>query len=394
MMMDSKKTYGCLFVLMMVNNWWGDLKVFSGIYFLVRPAVLSVSAMIAFGIAIRKKYAVAELLLCIFLVMIGGYTSYVTESKWILYLTVLIALVKETDTKSILVVAYRSMSVFLLISMSVFIIQVVGSPDMLGTISYNGITKYDMNFIGANEAARYWIYWVLLSRCMDTKRTISIFNAILVAFGTVFFYLCTRSEALLIVPGILFLKYIERYKKCERFVQRAGGYSFLSICICSVLILRLNGTGLFALADQFCSGRLSLGIAAFREYGTTFLGRTPLRFYHWINAGTDNALRLVVDNAYHMIMIQYGIIYLMIISFIFIKASKKCSYRENICFIVYSIFALAENVIFSPTAIFPVLIAASACWGTGREKHIDRPEEDRTGMEHKMLGEEGGCFAR
>ena len=120
MMMDSKKTYGCLFVLMMVNNWWGDLKVFSGIYFLVRPAVLSVSAMIAFGIAIRKKYAVAELLLCIFLVMIGGYTSYVTESKWILYLTVLIALVKETDTKSILVVAYRSMSVFLLISMSVF----------------------------------------------------------------------------------------------------------------------------------------------------------------------------------------------------------------------------------------------------------------------------------
>ena len=84
----------------------------------------------------------------------------------------------------------------------------------------------------------------------------------------------------------------------------------------------------------------------------------------------------------------------MIISFIFIKASKKCSYRENICFIVYSIFALAENVIFSPTAIFPVLIAASACWDKGREKHIDRPEEDRTGMEHKMLGEEGGCFAR
>ncbi len=370
MKIEPKKAYGCLFVLMMVNNWWGDLKVFSDIYFIVKPAVLGVSMMIISGMAIRERYTVSEWIFCSFLVLIGGYTSYVTESKWILYLAILIALGKETDTRSILMIAYKTISVFLLISVSVFIIQVVGSPDRLGTINYNGITKYDMNFIGANEAARYWIYWVLSSQCIDTKRAVSIFNVILMAFGTVFFYLCTRSEALLIVPGILFLKYMERYKKWECLVKRLGGYSFLSIGICSVLILGLKGTGLFALADRFCSGRLSLGIAAFCEYGVTFLGRPPLRFYHWINRGTDNAFRLVVDNAYYMIMIQYGMIYLMIISFIFIKASKKCSYRENICFIVYAIFALAENVIFSPTAIFPVLIAASACWDKGREKQI------------------------
>ncbi len=160
MKIEPKKAYGCLFVLMMVNNWWGDLKVFSDIYFIVKPAVLGVSMMIISGMAIRERYTVSEWIFCSFLVLIGGYTSYVTESKWILYLAILIALGKETDTRSILMIAYKTISVFLLISVSVFIIQVVGSPDRLGTINYNGITKYDMNFIGANEAARYWIYWV------------------------------------------------------------------------------------------------------------------------------------------------------------------------------------------------------------------------------------------
>ena len=81
-----------------------------------------------------------------------------------------------------------------------------------------------------------------------------------------------------------------------------------------------------------------------------------------------------------MIMIQYGVFYLLLITFFCVKAKKRLNYKSACCLVSYSVFALAENVILSPTAIFPVIIAANASWKSNAEgadllkndKHIIR----------------------
>lgn len=361
MKIDIGRAYEYLFVLMLVNNWWGDLQVFQGIYPFVKPIILGLSIILVIKVMIKKMYTIFEFMFAALIILVGIYTSYITGSRWILYLVLLIVLSKKADRKRLVVITYRCMSIFLVISVFIFMIQYIGFPDMVKSISHDGMTKYSMTFIGANEAARYWIYWVLLKECIATDTHMTLSEKILIVFGTLFFYTFTRSDALLAVVIIVLLKYMKKNKKWEWIVKKFSGYTFLLIWGVSVLILKFQKTRLFILLNAICTGRLLLGISAFRMYGVTLAGRRPLEFYQWIDEGI-NGFRLVVDNAYYMIMIQYGIIYLLLISFIFIRASKRCSYLENVCFIIYALFALAENVILSPTAIFPVIIAANACW--------------------------------
>lgn len=362
MKISIKKTYEYLFILMLFNNWCGDLRIFSEIYSFIKPILLALAIMLAVTIIIKKTYTANEFVFCVLLLLLGNYTSYITENRWILYFTLLVALAKETNNKRILTVTYKCMSVFLMMSVFIFIVQYLIFPNMLTTISHDGVTKYDMTFIGANEAARYWIYWVLLAECIDMNIHMDLSKRLLIVFGTLFFYTFTRSDALLTVAIIVLLKYMKKNIRWERFVRRVGGYTFPIIWIMSLLILKFPETKIFFLINTICTGRLLLGITALHMYGISAFGRYPLEFYQWVDKGAGNISRLVVDNAYHMIMIQYGIVYLLIISLIFIKTSKRSTYEENICFIIYSLFALAENVILSPTAMFPVIIAANTCW--------------------------------
>lgn len=383
MKIDTRRSYEYLYVLLLINNFGGELLIISNVYRFIKPFVLGISIAVLWETVVRKRYPAAGLMLFFSLLFLGGYTAYVTESKWVLYLVLLIVLAKDIDTGRLSFLTYRCLSVFLLFIVGGFAVQLIQFPHMLlKTVSYDHVTRYYMGFISPNESPRYWIYWVLLSEYLDKSGQMpsSILKRASIILGTVFFYVFTRSDALLLVPGVFFLRYMGRYKKWVRFLVLFGGWSFPLLWSASVFILALKGTGFFALLDNLCSGRLSLGIAAFRMYGATFFGRQPLEFYHWVNAGESDAFRLFVDNAYHMIMIQHGIIYLLILSFVFIRTSKKCSYGENICFIVYSIFALAENIVFSPTAVFPVIIAANACW---------REKKSRPHGAHKNIDEEG-----
>lgn len=354
--------YYYFFFLMMLNNWCGDLQVLSLIYEKVKPLILLSSIMLITLLIFKEKYSFRELICISFLILMGMYTSYKSGSMWILYSMLLISLVKCADINKLTNIAYKSMSVFLIIALSLFGIQVMLFPNTVTVYNDGTVIKYSMTFIGANEAARYWIYWTLLFICLYYKKRISLLKKLLIFLGTIFFYICTRSDALLLVIIIIFMKYMGKSTHWVKFVRKYSGYTFPLLWSGSLLLLTLNGTWIFNWIDNFFSGRLFLGIKSFNKYGVTLIGRTTLEFFKWITNDTVPAYRLVLDNAFYMVMVQYGIIYLFLLSFIFIKSSKKCSYPMSICIIVYSLFALAENTIFSPTAIFPVLIAAHACW--------------------------------
>lgn len=365
--------YYYFFFLMMLNNWCGDLQVLSLVYEKIKPIILLISIMLIVLLMFKERYSSLELIGISFLILIGMYTSYITGSMWILYSMLLISLVKHADINKLTKIAYKSMSIFLIIAISLFGIQVLLFPATVAVYDDGTVIKYSMTFIGANEAARYWIYWTLLFECVHYKRRVCSLKKILVFIGTLFFYICTQSDALVLIIIIIILKHMGKNTRWVRFVQKYGGYSFPLMWLGSLLILTLNGTWIFNWIDNFFSGRLFLGIKSFDKYGITFIGRTALEFFKWITSDTLPAYRLVLDNAFYMIMVQYGVIYLFILSFIFIRSSKKCSYSMNICFITYSIFALAENTIFSPTAIFPVLIAAHACWNkkVGKKGYVN-----------------------
>lgn len=358
--------YYYVLILLLVNNWWGDLQVFKGAYQAIKPLVLGGTVVIAFMLAIREKYTFLELLIAALLIVTGAYTAYLTGSKWMLYSMILIAFAKNIDINRVIYIIYACMSTFLLISVSVFIFQYIFSLPSL--MISEDMTKYSMTFIGANEAARYWIFWFALFIYINAEKKISVSKKLLVLIGTIFFYIFTGSDALIMIFAISLLKCMENRKSFRKLIQVCAGYSFLIMWFLSLVILRFENSAFFNAVNWFVTGRLSLGIRGFETYGITMFGQSGLEFYYWVNSGPHAPYRLVVDNAYYMTMIQYGTFYLILIAFLFFKAKKNLDYKSACCLLVYSVFSLAENTILSPTAIFPVIIAAYASWKV-KEEH-------------------------
>lgn len=359
---NTEYLYYNFFILMIVNNWCSDTDLLSYIYRFIKPLILLISVILAYIIVIKDKYTLIKILILSILIIAVGYTSYVTKNNWILYSMILISLSHNINIDKLIKIEFNYMTLFIIITLIIFLFQLIFVPDIVN-ITYNGISKkYSMGFIGANEAARYWIYWTLLFEYINFENKVSYLKNIVIFFITIFFYIFTGSDALFMIVFIFIFKSLRNIRCFRKFIEKFSGYSFGFFWLLSVLLLKIPGKVIFKFLDIIFTGRLNLGIRAINTYGITFIGQGGLEFYHWVEESINTGYRLVVDNAYYMIMIQYGIIYLIIITYIFYKSIGKCDYKTNVCLIIYSIFALAENTILSPTAVFPVIIAMNKYW--------------------------------
>ena len=364
--------YHYLLILLLINNWWGDLRVFIGFYQIFKPFVLGLAFFLSLLLLFREKHANTELIIIFFLIISGLYTTYVTDSKWTLYSMVLIAFAKNVNIEKTIRIVYECMSVFVSIAVSIFLFQYFFAPAYLNTFEdiTAGVTKYSMTFVGANEAARYWIFWFVLFIYANAGKTIAVGKKCMILLLTILFWVCTHSDALILVPFISLLKCLENKKNIRHMIVKYSGYSFALIWISSLVLLYFNDSIIYHALNEFSTGRLLRGLLSFQAYDITMFGQSSVEFGYWIDWNENYALRVVVDNAYYMTMLKYGTIYLLIIAYLFIKAGTRMDYKSACCIILYSAFAFAENNILSPTAIFPVIIAANLSWKTRKENYL------------------------
>lgn len=107
--------------------------------------------------------------------------------------------------------------------------------------------------------------------------------------------------------------------------------------------------------NHLFTGRLYLASLAFSEYNLTWLGQ-KVEMFRAITIGKDWSF-LVVDNAFAYLSIYFGMLYLVLLSIVFVFNKNVTNVRVQVCIIMYALAALAENNILSPYMIFPVLIA-------------------------------------
>lgn len=72
--------YHYLLILLLINNWWGDLRVFIGFYQIFKPFVLGLAFFLSLLLLFREKHSNTELIIIFFLIISGLYTTYVTDT--------------------------------------------------------------------------------------------------------------------------------------------------------------------------------------------------------------------------------------------------------------------------------------------------------------------------
>lgn len=365
----AEDIYNYLLILLLINNWWGDLRVFTGLYQIFKPFVLGLAFLLFLQLLFREWRSPTELVIIFFLMMSGIYTAYATDSKWALYSMILISFAKNVNIEKTIRIVYNCMSAFVSIAVSIFLFQHFFAPAYLNVFEdlTEGVTKFSMTFVGANEAARYWIFWFALFTYVNAGKKIAVGRKCAILLLTILFWVCTHSDALLLVPCIALLKCLENKRRFRSFAEKSSCYSFVVMWIFSLALLYFSDSTIYHALNEVSTGRLLRGLLSFQTYNVTMFGQPGVEFGFWIDWNDNYAIRVVLDNAYYMIMLKYGTVYLAIIAYLFLKARTRIDYKSACCLIVYSVFAFAENNILSPTAIFPVLIAAYLSWRPGKE---------------------------
>lgn len=297
-----------------------------------------------------QKYSKKSFLISIALVILGLITLLTTKTFYPL-MTILILLgMKDISLKKVFdIIIYESI-IILLIQGSVFLLNLCFNPETIDYINTGDrMYRYDFYFGHPNTLA-----CILLGICMnviyknyDNTKFSIVKQLILIIVMTIITYILTKSRTILILY-LCFLAGLIIVSKCksniiEKCTLQISKYIFPVLSIIIILFLQfypILGEGVNVL-DNIMSRRLTLGILAKEEYGMTIMPQY-VDYQQTVQWQNKYIAKLVLDNAYMVLAINYGIIYIIIISIAFYIASKKCNNIERLYIILFTISGVTE----------------------------------------------------
>lgn len=281
-----------------------------------------------------------------------GVVNYMrTDSSWGLYSILFVLFAEYLPLRNIMHRIYKMMLIIWCIALLSFIAAYAVGGSYVVVQSIDRV-RYAMGFTSPNFAAQYWMSFVFLAYYLY-----GIFKRkymICVILMSVLVYVLTDSDALAFLFIIPILDWMEKKDKFSTARKWMTRISFPALAAMTFILVRTKNA-LYYFLDTYFTGRLSLANVAFQEYPMTWLGQ-KVELYRGVNDGTDWHF-LVVDNAYAYISISFGLVYLLLISYVYFKNRNVSNVRVQACLIMYALAALAENNILSPYMIFPVIMA-------------------------------------
>lgn len=352
--MNNKNVYLIAVVIIIFHCWLGETPALKDVFSLIRIPILTIIVLL-FGVEmIQLRYDASKLFIHIAVITLALYSSLQISNMWMLYSALIILFSERHKEEEIIKTILITMGALFLFNIVSFTYYYFYSPQSLLIVADTNRIRYALEFASPNEAARFWVYLTFLWYFLRDK--IGYYEWMIIFFITGIIYYLTDSEALFY---ILFLPLITLLYKSIYFKKIISNFSRYSFALLAVLTWYLitHMSALIYLIDAWLfTGRLRLSELALQQYGYTLLGQKIETFVHI--GGARNYSFLVVDNAYAYFLISYGIVFLAIVSFLFIAARvERKDYRVGAMFLLYAAFGLAENNIIEPSAVFPVILA-------------------------------------
>lgn len=295
------------------------------------------------------------------IVLIVMYINYKRTLSWTLLCTFLIVYaIKDIDIRDIVNLMFKIAAPFLVLdSIWYFINLALGTVSLVQSREVGGAVVYRHGFFFSQ--ANTFSYMVLFTSFMfvylyhDTINKKKMYLILILVAIFIYIFPNSRTTSLILVLYILF-----DIKKPE-FIQNGiyifCKYSYLISCILVTIVVALfiiNPLNPIPKAvDTFLNGRISMVVASLILYGVKPLGSRIIN--EGIYLPIVGHLLLYLDNFYGMILIRFGAICAIIISYVSLKTSftlyKTKKYTELVLFAMVFIFGLSEGTAMS---VFPV----------------------------------------
>lgn len=251
--------------------------------------------------------------------------------------------------------ARRIMQIFLVISLVILTIAAWASEN--GYILYYSVGGlHAMGIMQRTDYAAYWFYIFLIYRVLRDKRMRLI--EYIVAAGVLVYvdHLAAGRTSLLCETSFLVLCFLVDYWPQSLRIRQGGrllykvGYLFYPICAAaSYLVVAWFGPTLYGTkldtASFFYSmrARIVLSYEGFMAYPLRLLARVMDNTGLGFRGGSLDEYYFTLDNSYVRYVINYGILFLLMIMAINIRLIYRCEREHNLILL----FALAMIAIHS-----------------------------------------------
>lgn len=122
-------------------------------------------------------------------------------------------------------------------------------------------------------------------------------------------------------------------------------YMFPFLFIWTCIYLYPKNLPFINFVNDLLTTRIKLGSMGLTNFGASFIGQNV----EYVNGFT-------FDNIYSMLLVEYGIVWLIVISVLLYALAKRNNIRTNIFIIIWCFYAMSEVHGTNPFMFFPLLL--------------------------------------
>ncbi len=363
----KSEIYYLSIILMILKIYYSTSEIFKVPNILSKLITISIIGLLIIKICM-EKYSTAQKIGIFFILICTTITSYIT-GEYLILLTALMAIgIKNVDIKKVLkIIIFFNIFMLVIHSIIYFWFLIFNKDVMSFHYTKDQIPKYDLFLGNPNYASliilvTYMAYMYLLYYNKKNKIKYIVGIALIVFIG-----FTTKSRTTMILISLVIVLHLIsnlHIKAKLKIFQLTSKFIFIvfSILIISFLYISKDYTNVDKKIDEVISGRIWYMKRAKNEDGMSLIGQ-KIQF---------KEKYLILDNLYARIYSNYGIIYFVILSYLFVRNNKKMKINDQIIMILFAVYGLTEYLIINTVISVPLLILSNCIFNRGKQYGKDR----------------------
>lgn len=266
---------------------------------------------------------------------------------------------KNVEVKKVVKILFFINVSALLLHIILYIIYLLLDSSSLNFIfretSNARIIRYSFFFKHPNVFGTY-IFWTVAMYYYLYFDKLNIGTYIFTTFIAIAMYLFPNSKTSAIAIFALIIIALLAKKNIKLPSMKIMYFVILILSIVGILNIEVP---VVAMIDDGLTGRISIGKIIYDNYGVNLFGTD-------ISKGVENTLVngkyytdiTIVDSMYYALVLNYGIIALLIFSYLVFRYKSNNSKIERLFLLLLMFYGITETTCLSPEIAFPILFLA------------------------------------
>ena len=385
---DVEKMYtvGFISILLRLLFSYSDIIQLPGA---VDSLLLGVFVVCMLLVLIEEELTRFQIFAVVALGVLCAYSYTKMDNYYLLVTYFCMAASKGINLNYVLGWSYKVRATVLTVHVAAYIFTLITNPESIEYVYRYGVLRHSFFMSHANTFSMFLI-WTIFEYLYVNYEKLNVPRLVIVALINAtlnYFTLSTTNTIISVVVLVLIVmeKFIPKWKMgiVRWFVKYAYAILGVFFCLISVYYTQFNSTllSMYNWLNDFFTGRLIYGAYMYDKYGATIFGNTlALRDKdywkgYWFNG-------IACDNAYMWHLVSFGLIFLVILSLLFLAVGKNISRKDAIFLSVYSMYAITEIYVTNAVFCFSLIVLAQYAFNIDyKEKfqlrlYIQEPTEE------------------